>query len=27
VPEACIGCGICEARCPAEPVAIRVFAT
>jgi len=24
VPEACIGCGICEARCPAEPVAIRV---
>jgi len=26
VPEACIGCGICEAKCPAEPVAIRVFA-
>jgi formate hydrogenlyase subunit 6/NADH:ubiquinone oxidoreductase subunit I len=24
VPEACIGCGICWARCPAEPVAIRV---
>jgi polyferredoxin len=27
VPEACIGCGICEAKCPAEPVAIRVFAS
>jgi polyferredoxin len=27
VPELCIGCGICEAKCPAEPVAIRVFAT
>ncbi len=27
VPEACIGCGICESKCPAEPVAIRVFAT
>ncbi|MBN2553575.1 MAG: 4Fe-4S binding protein [Spirochaetales bacterium] len=27
VPELCIGCGICEARCPAEPVAIRVFAS
>jgi polyferredoxin len=26
VPERCIGCGICEAKCPAEPVAIRVFA-
>jgi polyferredoxin len=26
VPERCIGCGICEARCPAETVAIRVFA-
>jgi polyferredoxin len=25
VPELCIGCGICEAKCPAEPVAIRVF--
>jgi NAD-dependent dihydropyrimidine dehydrogenase PreA subunit len=25
IPEACIGCGICEAKCPAEPVAIRVF--
>jgi len=25
VPERCIGCGICEAKCPAEPVAIRVF--
>ncbi|UCF98257.1 MAG: 4Fe-4S binding protein [Spirochaetaceae bacterium] len=27
IPERCIGCGICEAKCPAEPVAIRVFAT
>lgn len=27
VPERCIGCGICEARCPAEPVAIQVFAS
>jgi ferredoxin len=27
VPERCIGCGICEAKCPAEPVAIKVFAT
>jgi polyferredoxin len=27
VPEACIGCGICEAKCPAEPVAIKVFAS
>jgi polyferredoxin len=26
IAERCIGCGICEARCPAEPVAIRVFA-
>jgi formate hydrogenlyase subunit 6/NADH:ubiquinone oxidoreductase subunit I len=26
VAQRCIGCGICEARCPAEPVAIRVFA-
>jgi len=25
VPERCIGCGICEAKCPAEPVAISVF--
>jgi polyferredoxin len=25
IPERCIGCGICEAKCPAEPVAIRVF--
>jgi len=25
IPERCVGCGICEARCPAEPVAIRVF--
>jgi len=26
IADRCIGCGICEARCPAEPVAIRVFA-
>jgi polyferredoxin/formate hydrogenlyase subunit 6/NADH:ubiquinone oxidoreductase subunit I len=26
IPERCIGCGICEARCPAETLAIRVFA-
>ena len=26
IAERCIGCGICEAKCPAEPVAITVSA-